>query len=248
MPSVTRCRPLLTVLQLREPDTGTAFRCAYLAPTGHTRGTCVIVPSGHAGAYDEPGPERDLYDRLAASLATRGIGCVRFDLERRGDLSRPAGPEHVARRTARFLRVLREPRLQTALQRPALLGTSLGGRCVLQLLTANPPAVRPVGVVLVGCVVGEVVPVRTAVPAFHLVYGAEDHIALLYPDGSRSDPIPPARYAADAAKLLPLPDGRVPRVHILDGLGHTLEPARAEPGPDAVLTLAALIEEIYTLS
>jgi hypothetical protein len=219
-----------------------------MAPAGRARGTCVVVPSGRAGAYDEPGPERDLYDRLASALATRGIGCVRFDLERRADLSQPAEPEHVARRTARLLRVLGEPRLRAALRRPALLGTSLGGRCVLRLLTANPPAVRPVGVVLVGCVVGEVVPVPVAVPAFHLVYGSEDHIALLYPDGSYSAPIPPARYAADAAELLPLPDGRVPRVHILDGLGHTLEPAGAKPGPDAALTLAALIEEMYTLS
>lgn len=246
MSSVTRFEPST---RTREYLLGEGFRCLHYLPAGSgpSRGVCVIIPSGQAGALDERTEETVLYERLAALLAHRGIGTVRFDVAPRADRVRPATAAEVVARTLRLLMVLRTPVLREALVQPVLLGLSLGVQSALDLVSARLPLVRPAGLVLVGRPV--VAPMRMTVPlaGIHLVYGGEDLVQFVREDGVAGPLLAPDVYAPSAAAMLRVPGGVRPAVHILPGLDHMLMPVTCSgDAPDAVPVLADLVDDLLT--
>jgi hypothetical protein len=222
---------------------GETFRIFHTVPSGQYTSTTVLSPSGRVGRLDADGPETRLLRSLAHELASRGIQALRFDTPERA-AGKPATAADEDARAARLAEVLRlcDDVLGDEL---TLLGISLGGRAVLRLLEAGRPD-RPVErAVLVGTVLEEPMLVDKPVRAIHLVYGARDLIAYVASNREAgSDPgdyavISPDMYGEWTRRRLIAFHPLEVAVHLLDGLGHTLEPV-ADVMADPVDLLASL--------
>jgi hypothetical protein len=222
---------------------GEPFACRYVRPVVAQRGCCIVVQSGQAGPVDEPTPENALYQRLTERLAECGVGCVRFDLRHRPDRSVPATPAQFGARVRRLERVLASTASHPQPGRPVLLGTSLGAEMILAALSAPSAAGTAVsGLVLIGCVLDEPLDLRASVAQAALVYGADDFVAYADSRGRMTVPQRPDAYAPATAQRLRGPGLPVPTLHILDGLGHTLNSSSgANPTVDPTALLAQLV-------
>ncbi|HLZ69101.1 MAG TPA: hypothetical protein VKV26_04245 [Dehalococcoidia bacterium] len=221
---------------------GEPFRCVYDPPATLGSRVCLIVQSGQAGPIDEPTTENRLYERLGLRLSRHGAGTIRFEMQHRADRHLAASPAEFAERVRRLESVLAAPDLQPLLPRTVLLGASLGADVVLAALSSKRAAnIRLAGLVLIGCVIEAPVRLRARVGAAAFVYGAGDYVAYVDAAGNQTAPRRPADYAPATLRRLAGVDAAA-KLHILDGLGHTLAPCvEMQRAPDPVPLLTRLV-------
>jgi hypothetical protein len=203
-------------------DSGTTFRVRCDPTKQESVGTCLLVQSGHLGDYDEISQESTLYEALIQELNARRVDVLRVDLQRRDDLTLPAGATHLNSRTTRLLQLIHDSQLVKYLENYVLCGMSLGAQSILQLMTDASARVEPRGVLLLSCVVEEPKVVFSSVPFINLVYGSEDYIAYLDYDAKEINPISPAEYGPESMTMLQTRPWQQCQIRIFDGLNHFL--------------------------
>jgi hypothetical protein len=125
----------------------------------------------------------------------------------------------------------------------SLVGFSLGGQALLRLLESGSPP-RADRVVLIGTVVETDTFLTSRVPLIELVYGGFDLVGYLADESDDALPpvvFEPAMYADWSARHLIGTHSPAVRVHVLDGLGHTLNPCGPGPARDPLPALATLV-------
>lgn len=213
------------------------YRGRYLKPKNQLLANCIIVPSGQMGILDQTGAagELSLYCRLSVLLLERNIGIIQFDSPLRKNMNQPAEENHIRLREKCFHYALEKIQPQQPL---ISIGMSLGSQILLQ----SPPS-QSSGMVLVGCIVDEPMNLPHTYGPVHLVYGSEDYIGYLDDDDlSKVTPIAPKEYAPWTAENLA---SLHPRIHILQGYGHTLE-VQKEVKKDAAQYIAQLVYSMVT--
>ncbi|MFF3446774.1 hypothetical protein ACFYXJ_06485 [Streptomyces sp. NPDC002667] len=223
------------------------------------RPRCLLVPSGRlTDPYGDPGSdpygkpdgtdavteqvpdpdrqEQELWRSLAAVLRARDADVAHVTFPSRTEDGRAADPEEVADRVARVRSVARvsTPDVVVAL--------SLGAHATVQAFAGTGTAPErgshtSTRLVLVGFVTEREEQLSNAVSRVDLVYGAGDLIAYV-PAGHRAvDPrtttvLAPGQYAGEVARRLSADGDRDVRIHVLEGLGHRLQPVPSgRPGP-----------------
>lgn len=203
-------------------------------PPGAHRPDAATAGAGvpEAELTDADRREQRLWRALAAVLRARDVDTAHVSFPSRGGHGQAADARQVAARTARVSAAVR------AAAPDVVVALSLGARATVDAYAQAGPDVRPAHLVLIGFVTEADEPLGARVRRVDLLYGAGDLIAYV-PAGQQSvDPrevevLAPGQYAAGVAGRLS-PGGR-PRVrtHILDGLGHRLQPvAPREPLPE----------------
>ncbi|WP_217166251.1 hypothetical protein [Streptomyces sp. AC512_CC834] len=228
-------------IQWRRDPAGAAYRTMRSFPAGPANATVLLAGPGSVAAVDGDGRDDRLLDALTRSLVAGGAQVLQCDMPVRA----PGTPSTAADQRARADRISQLLYAHGHLMRGplALIGFSLGGQALLRLLESGTPR-RAARVVLVGTVVEEDAFLTSRLTSLDLVYGSLDLVGYVTDaDGS----LPPAVF--DPGVYGDWSAGRVigrrsieVGVHVLEGLGHTLQPcgpdsvARADPVP-ALTTL-----------
>ncbi|MDL2076979.1 hypothetical protein QNN03_11065 [Streptomyces sp. GXMU-J15] len=224
----------------RDPD-GTPYRARRSFPAGPANATVLLSGPGTVSVLDGTGRDDVLLDRLTATLVASGAQVLRCDMPVR-DPERPASADDERRRAERLGRLLAGNR--HVMTGPlSLIGFSLGGQALLRLLeTGEPP--RADRVVLIGTVVEADAFLTSRVPLIELVYGSLDLVGYLADENDDKLPpavFEPAMYADWSARHLIGTHSPAVRVHVLDGLGHTLHPCGPGPARDPLPALTSLV-------
>ncbi|MFI0965096.1 hypothetical protein ACH4S8_27420 [Streptomyces sp. NPDC021080] len=222
----------------RAPD-GTRYRVRRTFPAGPAGATVLLAGPGSVSVMD--GQERDdlLLEELTGRLAASGAQVLRCDLPVR-DRGEPAGEADLLARATRLAGVL-EAHAHLVVRPLVLVGFSLGGLALLHLLGTGVPRAAD-GVVLVGTVIEEDTFLTSRVTALDLVYGAFDLVGYLVDEARSPAVFTPDMYGPWSAGRLMGPRAPDVRVHLLEGLGHTLQPCGSGPARDAVAELASLVD------
>ncbi|SHM25501.1 hypothetical protein [Actinacidiphila paucisporea] len=179
--------------------------------------------------------ERHLWRALAAVLRARDVDTAHVTFPSPGEHGRAADARQIAARTARVSAAVRTtaPDVVVAL--------SLGARATVDAYAQAGSDVRPAHLVLIGFVTEADEPVGDRVRRVDLLYGAGDLIAYVPAGQHAVDPrkvevLAPGRYAPGVAGRLSAGGAPEVRTHILDGLGHRLQPvasreSQPEPRP-----------------
>lgn len=231
-------------IQWRRDSAGEPYRTRRSFPAAPATATALLAGPGSVSALDGGGRDDLLFDRLTDRLVDAGWQVLQCDMPVRDPLV-PFTEKEFAARVERLDHLLRGNRHLMA-GPLTLVGFSLGGLALLELLESGSPP-RADRVVLVGTVVEEDVFLTSRVPAVELVYGSRDLIGYLIEDtsdsGAKPQPIvfDPGMYADWSARhVIGSPTPEV-RVHMLEGLGHTLHPCGPGPARDPLPELTSLV-------
>ncbi|MER7572262.1 hypothetical protein [Streptomyces sp. NPDC126514] len=224
----------------RDPD-GTAYRARRSFPAGPPNSTVLLAGPGSVSLLDGEGRDDALLDSLTARLVASGAQVLRCDMPAR-DRTTPASAADERIRAERLERLLDGNRhLMTGSL--SLVGFSLGGQALLRLLESGSPP-RADRVVLIGTVVETDTFLTSRVPLIELVYGGFDLVGYLADESDDALPpvvFEPAMYADWSARHLIGTHSPAVRVHVLDGLGHTLNPCGPGPARDPLPALTTLV-------
>ncbi|MBD0841713.1 hypothetical protein [Streptomyces sp. TRM68416] len=224
----------------RDPD-GTAYRTRRSFPAAPARSTVLLAGPGTVSVLDGDGRDDRLLARLTDRLVASGAQVLDCDMPAR-DPKSPVSEEDVRARAER-LEQLVEGNQHLTRGPFTLVGFSLGGQALLRLLGSGAPR-QADRVVLVGTVVDEDVFLASRVPSVELVYGGNDLVGYLVDDSDPSQKpavFDPGVYGDWSARhVIGTPTPAV-RVHVLDGLGHTLHPCGPGPSRDPLPALTSLV-------
>ncbi|MHC3468761.1 alpha/beta fold hydrolase [Streptomyces sp. 7R007] len=226
-------------VQWRRDPGGAEYRTRRSFPAGPASSTVVLAGPGTVSALDGEGRDDLLLARLTAGLVAAGAQVLECDMPAR-DANAPAEESDELARAARLRRLMASTRHLTT-GPLILIGFSLGGQALLRLLESGAPP-RADRVVLVGTVVDADVFLTSRIPAIELVYGGHDLLGFLDDTDTSLPPavFEPSVYADWSARhLIGSPTPAV-RVHVLEGLGHTLHPCGAGPSRDPLAALTSL--------
>ncbi|MGI5459284.1 hypothetical protein ACQEWB_40120 [Streptomyces sp. CA-249302] len=220
---------------------GTAYRTRRSFPAAPANATVLLAGPGSVSALDGGGRDDRLLGQLTERLVADGAQVLDCDLPPR-DPKSPATEEDQRVRAERLGQLLSSSR-HLATGPLSLVGFSLGGQSLLRLLEDGAPP-RADRVVLVGTVVEEDVFLTSRIPAVELVYGGHDLVGYLA--DATDDKLPPAvfdpgMYADWSARHVIGTHTPAVRVHVLDGLGHTLHPCGTGPARDPLAALTSLV-------
>lgn len=223
----------------RDPD-GTEYRNQRSFPAGPVRSTVLLAGPGSVSSLDGEGRDDELLERLTERLVAAGAQVLRCDMPARD--GSPASADDEARRAERLGRLLDGNRhvMTGAL---SLVGFSLGGQALLRLMEHGAPP-RADRVVLIGTVVESDAFLTSRIPLIELVYGGFDLVGYLADESDDKLPpavFEPAMYADWSARHLIGTHSPAVRVHVLDGLGHTLHPCGPGPARDPLPALTSLV-------
>jgi alpha-beta hydrolase superfamily lysophospholipase len=224
----------------RKDPGGTPYRTRRSFPAGPASATVLLAGPGTVSALDGEGRDDLLLGELTRHLVAGGAQVLSCDMPAR-DPNAPSTEADQDVRAARLAQLLAAHGHMTA--RPlVLLGFSLGGQALLRLLRSGRPQ-HAERVVLVGTVVEEDVFLSSRIASLDLVYGSFDLVG--YVGDSDDAGVPPAVFGPDmyghwsAGRLVGRSSLDV-RVHLLEGLGHTLHPCGSGPSRDPVAALTSL--------
>ncbi|MCL7430087.1 hypothetical protein [Streptomyces sp. YS415] len=224
----------------RDPD-GTAYRARRSFPAGPPNATVLLAGPGSVSLLDGEGRDDALLESLTARLVASGAQVLQCDMPARARHT-PASAADERIRAERLERLLDGNRhLMTGSL--SLVGFSLGGQALLRLLESGSPP-RADRVVLIGTVVETDTFLTSRVPLIELVYGGFDLVGYLADESDDALPpvvFEPAMYADWSARHLIGTHSPAVRVHVLDGLGHTLNPCGPGPARDPLPALATLV-------
>ncbi|MCX5588356.1 hypothetical protein ACFV0H_09990 [Streptomyces erythrochromogenes] len=225
----------------RGGGSSSSYRLRRSSPTGPANATVVLSGPGTVSAYDGVGRDDLLLASLTRHLVSGGAQVLQCDMPARHTGVPSEEVDEVARaeRLEHLLRAYAHP----ASGPVSLLGFSLGGHAVLRLLGSTRSRLVD-RAVLVGTVVGQKTFVNAPITSLDFVYGSCDLIGYQAVDAP-ADELPPLTYGPDVygkwcASRLSCRTEPTVRIHVLNGLGHTLHPCVAEPVMDPVPFLAAL--------
>ncbi|MGV9452933.1 hypothetical protein [Streptomyces sp. NPDC003635] len=224
----------------RDPD-GAAYRTQRSFPAGPARSTVLLAGPGTVSALDGEGRDDLLLDRLTERLVAMGAQVLQCDMPA-PDLLAPTSATDELRRAGRLAGLLDGNRhLMTGPL--VLVGFSLGGQALLRLLESGAPP-RADRVVLIGTIVETDTFLASRIPLIELIYGGFDLVGYLT-EGA-DDELPPvvfepAMYADWSARRLIGTHSPAVRVHVLEGLGHTLHPCGPGPARDPLPVLTSLV-------
>ncbi|WAZ25081.1 hypothetical protein STRCI_006550 [Streptomyces cinnabarinus] len=231
-------------VQWRKDSGGESYRVLRSFPAAPASATVLLAAPGSVSALDGEGRDDLLLAGLTERLVTAGRQVLQCDMPVR-DPKSPFTEAELQARVERLGQLVRGSRHLTA-GPLTLVGFSLGGQALLRLLESGSPP-RADRVVLVGTVVDEDVFLSSRVPAVELVYGSRDLIGYLVEDSEGSDKNPqpavfePGMYGDWSARhVIGSPTPEV-RVHVLEGLGHTLHPVGPGPARDPLRALTSLV-------
>ncbi|MER6631011.1 hypothetical protein ABT301_22795 [Streptomyces sp. NPDC000987] len=227
-------------LRWRRDGSGAAYRTRRSFPATPASRTVLLAGPGAVSALDGEGRDDLLLGRLTGRLVASGAQVLECDMPAR-DPGTPAGEPDVRARADRLRQLLDGHR--HLLSGPlVLIGFSLGGQALLRLLESGAPA-RADRLVLVGTVVDDDVFLTSRIPAIELVYGGHDLLGFVDSFDTSLPPVvfEPTVYADWSARhLIGSPTPAV-RVHVLEGLGHTLHPCGSGPARDPLAELSSLV-------
>ncbi|MHB9854596.1 hypothetical protein ACSYGO_35865 [Streptomyces krungchingensis] len=227
--------------QWRRDTDGTRYRTRRSFPAGPARATVLLAGPGSVSVLDGQGRDDLLLEQLTGRLVAQGAQVLTCDMPVREPNS-PSTEADRRTRAGRLSRLLAAHRHLPA-GPLALVGFSLGALALLQLLRSGEPR-QADRAVLVGTVIEEDAFLTSHVPSLDLVYGSFDLVG--YVADADDETLPPAVFAPDmygrwsASRLVGRRAFEV-RVHLLEGLGHTLHPCGPGPSRDAIAALTDLV-------
>lgn len=236
----------------RDPG-GAAYRTRRSFPAAPASATVLLAGPGTVSALDGEGRDDRLLGQLTDRLVAAGVQVWECDLPAR-DPNTPASEADQRARADRLSQLIVRYRYLTT-GPLSLVGFSLGGQALLRLLETGAPP-RADRVVLVGTVVEEDAFLTSRVPSIELVYGGHDLVGYLADasdisdapgaPGAQEKKLPPAVFEPDmyadwSARHLIGPHSPTVRVHVLEGLGHTLHPCGPGPARDPLTALTSLV-------
>ncbi|GGN92674.1 hypothetical protein GCM10011579_090750 [Streptomyces albiflavescens] len=224
----------------KDPD-GARYRMRRSFPAEPAHATVLLAAPGTVSILDGQGRDDRLLDELTERLVAGGAQVLTCDMPGH-DPNSPSTADDQGVRAARLSQLL-DAHAHLLVQPLLLLGFSLGGQALLRLLRRGEPR-QADRVVLVGTVVEEDVFINSLVSSIDLVYGSLDLVG--YMADSDDQNLPPAVFAPDmyghwsASRLVGRRSFEV-RVHLLEGLGHTLHPCGPGPSSDPLPALTSLM-------
>ncbi|WP_328874781.1 hypothetical protein OHT76_34560 [Streptomyces sp. NBC_00287] len=224
----------------RDPD-GTAYRAQRSFPAGPPNATVLLAGPGTVSDLDGEGRDHELLEKLTARLVASGAQVLQCDMPARARNSPASAADERIR--AERLRSLLDGNRHVMTGSLSLVGFSLGGQALLRLLETGAPP-RADRVVLIGTVVETDAFLTSRIALIELVYGGFDLVGYLADEVDDKLPpavFEPAVYADWSARHLIGPHSPAVRVHVLEGLGHTLHPCGPGPARDPLPALATLV-------
>ncbi|MEV8038114.1 hypothetical protein [Streptomyces sp. NPDC086182] len=221
----------------RAPDRS-LYRIRRTFPARPANATVLLAGPGSVSVLDGQGRDDLLQEELSERLAGSGAQVLTCDLPVR-DPAEPATEADLLARAGRLAQLFDAHAHQ--LVRPVVLvGFSLGGLALLELLRSGAPRDAD-GVVLVGTVIEEDTFLTSRVTSLDLVYGSFDLIGYVADEAQKPAVFAPDMYGQWSAGRLVGQRSFEVRVHLLEGLGHTLQPCGPGPFRDAVSELTSLV-------
>ncbi|MFF8971214.1 hypothetical protein [Streptomyces sp. NPDC014995] len=225
-------------LKWRTDPGGTAYRARRSFPAGPANATVLLAGPETVSVLGGDGRDDRLLRELTHRLVGTGAQVLECDMPAR-DANRPMTEEDQRARADRLVQLLEgNGHLMTVPL--TLIGFSLGGQALLRLLAAGTPVRAERVVLLVGTVVEEDTFIASRVGSVDLVYGAGDLLGYVTEVSAPPAVLDPGVYADWSARHLVGPRPLTVRVHVLEGLGHTLHPCGPGPARDPLTALASL--------
>jgi hypothetical protein len=222
---------------------GNSFRTVIWYPPEIPERMCLFVPSGRVGACDAAGQENELYTLIGDRMIDRRYAVARFDVPLR---SGPQVAEQEERdcRTARLREILEWVAAEETIRSVVIFATSLGAETVLSLSSDSASRFALIRkLILIGCVIDKPIFLSGAITSVDLVYGSMDHISYVGAQGGETPLIAPAVFGSLSADRLIKRSSQTCRLHIWDGLGHTLGSYSRLDQTDTARRLSELIDD-----
>lgn len=210
-------------LQARNDPEG--FSASIMQPEKHldVNHCCIFINSGRTSVFDSNKEETKSFAEIKKAIALKGISSIEFDLPERKSNNNIADTEEINKRYQRLITVLTSDFFQPYLKSYMLIGLSLGGQIIVNLLCDNNTDIKPAkSIILLSTVIEKPTFIHSDVKNIHLIYGSRDCIAYCQGDDV-GEIVTPSKYSETSKKFLITKQSQKKHIHILQGVGHLMD-------------------------